>query len=127
MVFYALTQIVREACEHAVTLLPVYVNFSDWDCMLEPLSPVIPGRDEVANPESISPIRGYGFRAQPFGLSRNDSGEARLHARHASMKDDIRTAHALRFGFRQISGFSEVHGLRIESVRGRGFDSVRDL
>ena len=28
---------------------------------------------------------------------------------------------------RQISGFSEEHGLRIESVRGRGFDSVRDL
>src|SRR6185295_10558803 len=30
-------------------------------------------------------------------------------------------------GFRQISGFSEAHGLKIESVRGRGFDSVRDL
>jgi error-prone DNA polymerase len=43
------------------------------------------------------------------------------------MKSDIRTTHALRLGFRQISGFSEAHGLRIESVRGRGFDSVRDL
>ena len=43
------------------------------------------------------------------------------------MKGAIRSTHALRLGFRQISGFSEAHGLRIESVRGRGFDSVRDL
>ena len=27
------------------------------------LSPVIPGRAEGASPESISPSRGYGFRA----------------------------------------------------------------
>ena len=47
--------------------------------------------------------------------------------RHASMKDDIRTTHAMRLGFRQISGFSEDHGKLIESVRGRGFDSMRDL
>ena len=50
-----------------------------------------------------------------------------LQMRHASMKGAIRSTHALRLGFRQISGFSETHGLRIESVRGRGFDSVRDL
>jgi error-prone DNA polymerase len=43
------------------------------------------------------------------------------------MKSNIRSTHALRLGLRQISGFSEAHGLRIESVRGRGFDSVRDL
>lgn len=43
------------------------------------------------------------------------------------MQSDIRTAHAMRLGFRQISGLSEDHALRIESVRGRGFDSVRDL
>ena len=33
----------------------------------------------------------------------------------------------MRLGFRQVSGFAEDHALRIESVRGRGFDSVRDL
>lgn len=43
------------------------------------------------------------------------------------MASDIRTTHAMRLGFRQIGGFSEDHALRIESVRGRGFDSVRDL
>jgi error-prone DNA polymerase len=43
------------------------------------------------------------------------------------MKNDIRTTHALRLGFRQIGGFSESWAKTIESVRGRGFDSVRDL
>jgi error-prone DNA polymerase len=50
-----------------------------------------------------------------------------LQMRHDSMKGAIRTSHAMRLGFRQISGFSEDHGKIIESVRGRGFDSVRDL
>jgi error-prone DNA polymerase len=43
------------------------------------------------------------------------------------MRDHIRATHAMRLGFRQVSGLSEDHALRIESVRGRGFDSVRDL
>ena len=51
----------------------------------------------------------------------------RIHPRHASMRDEIRTEHAMRLGFRQISGFSEDDAKIIESVRGQGFDSVRDL
>ena len=45
-----------------------------------------------------------------------------LQMRHASMNGHIRTTHAMRLGFRQISGLSEDHALRIESVRGRGFE-----
>ena len=41
-----------------------------------------------------------------------------LHPRHASMSGDILTTHALRLGFRQIDGFSEEWGKKIESVRG---------
>ncbi|MEO6387853.1 MAG: error-prone DNA polymerase [Croceibacterium sp.] len=37
MGFYAPAQIVRDATEHAVTVLPVDVNHSDWDCTLEPV------------------------------------------------------------------------------------------
>ena len=51
----------------------------------------------------------------------------RIHPRHASMRDEIRTEHAMRLGFRQINGFSEDDAKIIESVRGQGFDSVRDL
>ena len=50
-----------------------------------------------------------------------------LKSRHASMQQDIETEHALRLGLRQIDGFSEEWGRGIESLRGRGFDSVRDL
>jgi error-prone DNA polymerase len=35
MGFYAPAQIVRDAREHGVEVLPVDVNYSDWDCMLE--------------------------------------------------------------------------------------------
>jgi tRNA modification GTPase len=38
----------------------------------EPASPVIPGRAEGADPESIIPAAEYGFRAHPSGAPRND-------------------------------------------------------
>ena len=38
MGFYAPAQIVRDAREHGVEVRPVDVNFSDWDCTLEPLA-----------------------------------------------------------------------------------------
>jgi error-prone DNA polymerase len=50
-----------------------------------------------------------------------------LHPRHSSMAADILTTRAVRLGLRQISGFSEEWARKIESLRGRGFDSVRDL
>src|SRR6476620_9238454 len=46
-----------------------------------------------------------------------------LHPRHDSQRDDIKTTHAMRLGFRQISGFSEEWGLKVEEMRGGGFDS----
>ncbi|TMI99677.1 MAG: error-prone DNA polymerase [Alphaproteobacteria bacterium] len=126
MGFYAPAQIVRDAREHGVDVRPIDVNHSDWDCTLEPLSPpVIPGRPGGLGPESITTNGGYGFRAPRFARPRNDGGE--IHPRHTSMQPDIRTTHALRLGLRQISGFAEDQAQRIESVRGRGFDSVRDL
>ena len=38
MGFYAPAQIVRDAAEHGVTVLPADVNRSDWDCTLEEVS-----------------------------------------------------------------------------------------
>ena len=37
MGFYAPAQIVRDAREHGVEIRPVDVNFSEWDCTLEPV------------------------------------------------------------------------------------------
>ena len=36
MGFYAPAQLVRDAREHGVEILPVDINLSDWDCTLEP-------------------------------------------------------------------------------------------
>jgi error-prone DNA polymerase len=54
-------------------------------------------------------------------------GKPRLNSRHADMAGDIRTTHAVRLGFRQITGFAEDDGRAIERCRGAGFDSIRDL
>jgi error-prone DNA polymerase len=44
MGFYAPAQIVRDAAEHGVVVLPADVNCSDWDCTLENLPP--PSRED---------------------------------------------------------------------------------
>src|SRR5215475_11651515 len=46
MGFYAPAQIVRDAREHGVEVRPVDVNYSFWDCTLEPLS-VTPAKTGV--------------------------------------------------------------------------------
>jgi error-prone DNA polymerase len=38
MGFYQPTQLVRDARQHGVEIRPVDVNFSDWDCTLEPVA-----------------------------------------------------------------------------------------
>jgi error-prone DNA polymerase len=49
------------------------------------------------------------------------------HPRHISMQGDIRTTHALRLGFCQISGLSEEDGEKVAACRNEGYDSIRDL
>jgi error-prone DNA polymerase len=43
------------------------------------------------------------------------------------MKEEIRTRHAVRLGFREIKGLKKDDGERIILSRGRGYDSVREL
>jgi error-prone DNA polymerase len=121
MGFYAPAQIVRDAREHGVTVLPVDVNFSDWDCTLEERHPEVRAQRASKDGTHAAALRGSPqARLAP-------QGDGAIHPRHTSMQHDIRTTHAMRLGFRQLSGLSEQHAQRIESSRGRGFDSVRDL
>jgi error-prone DNA polymerase len=132
MGFYAPSQIIRDAEEHGVEVRPPDINISDWDCALEPLTSQ---PTQLSFPQKQGPIRPASSREHGIwvpglpSVARDDSGKtaARLHQRHISMRHDIRTTHALRLGFRQISGFSEDDAKVIESVRGEGFDSVRDF
>ena len=98
MGFYAPAQIVRDAREHGVEVREVDVNASDWDCGLE----AIPSPRE----------RGEG---------------SALHPRHAWMEPHILGDHALRLGFRLITGLAEEDARRLVRLRGRGYDSVRDV
>ncbi len=50
-----------------------------------------------------------------------------LHPRHASMESHVHSTHAVRLGFRQINGLREDEMIRLAAVRGRGYDSVRDV
>jgi error-prone DNA polymerase len=54
MGFYAPAQIVRDAREHGVEIRPVDVNFSDWDCTLEPL----PNSERMALRLGLRQIKG---------------------------------------------------------------------
>ncbi|MFT4097613.1 MAG: error-prone DNA polymerase [Rhodoblastus sp.] len=99
MGFYAPAQLVRDAREHGVEVRDVDVNASDWDCGLE---------------------------APPFPLAGR-GGASTLHPRHIDMADHIRTTYALRLGFRLVSGLAEEDMKKLVELRGRGYDSVRDV
>lgn len=74
-------------------------------------------------------MRAVDINASHWDCTLEPGGNARdrLHMRHVEMKEAVHTNQALRLGFRQISGFSEDDGKRIEAARGEGFDSIRDL
>src|SRR5262249_49193733 len=103
---------------HGVDIRPVDVNFSGWDCTLEPDAEPVTCRSLHLSPQA--------GRGDARHISVN-SVPPRLHPRHAEMADDIRTTHAVRLGFRQIGGFRESDGRAIERARRCKFDSVRDL
>ncbi|MGE3991475.1 error-prone DNA polymerase [Pseudorhodoplanes sp.] len=155
MGFYAPAQIVRDAQEHGVDVRGVDINASDWDCTLEglerepvqtegaptPLPPRSGGEGsgvggllDQNRKDTPHPTPRFARSHPPHHADAWEEGKeervrrvSNLHPRHASMKDDIRTTHAIRLGLRQISGLSEDDGRMLEEKRGAGYDSIRDL
>jgi len=97
MGFYAPAQIVRDAREHGVPVLPADVNCSGWDCTLEQICHRHPreGGDPVSS----------------------DSGFA-LDSRFRG-NDETRKI-ALRLGLRQIDGFPEHAAAKLAAAREAG-------
>jgi error-prone DNA polymerase len=60
-------------------------------------------------------------------LEESPFDPARILARHAEMRDVIKTKHALRLGFRQIKGLSKDRMEIFVAKRGDGYESVRDV
>ncbi len=116
MGFYAPAQIVRDARAHGVEVRPVDVNFSDWDCTLEPRSekPSPPSRGEREGPvaKRWEGEVGVGRRTEiPHltpALSALEGGEG---------KNDRGGRWALRLGLRQVKGLAEADAERLVAVR----------
>ena len=111
MGFYSASQIVRDAREHGVEVREVDVNASGWDCSLEGDAAV---EDLDRQSGATPPHKGEGSLPP-------------IHPRHISQAPHIRATHALRLGLRQVTGLREDDMRLIETRRGRGYDSVRDL
>ena len=78
MGFYAPAQLIRDAREHGVSVLPVDINKSEWDCTLEPV-PFDPGRIDRRHESMRDVIKTryairLGFR-QVKGLNEKDMKE----------------------------------------------------
>jgi len=89
-----------------------------------------------ATSQLVRDAQEHGVEVRPVDINRSNWDcsmenapvpQGRLHARHVAMSEDILTTHAVRLGLREIDGFSDDWAKKIEQVRGRGFDSVRDL
>jgi error-prone DNA polymerase len=100
MGFYAPAQIVRDAREHGVSVLPADVNSSEWDCTLD--AGCMTGRasfEKAAPQPSQDEVKfGHGTTGLPHPEERLQGASRRTHSLGNR---------ALRLGFRQIKGFSE--------------------
>jgi len=130
--FYAPAQLVRDAREHGVEVREVDVNLSDWDCTLEEQnpSPACGRRWREAPDEGRGERPTFAQDPHPSAAptpSPAKREKGKLHPRHASMADHIRSSHAVRLGLRQIIGAREEEMRKLVEARGTGYDSVRDL
>ncbi len=119
MGFYAPAQIVQDAQQHGVTILPCDINVSDWDCLLEENATAETQRHrgaEKLDSTILSPPRLCA------------SASVRFRAMDASSKETWgKNGPSVRLGFRQIKGLRIAHVQRILQIRnelGR-FESIQ--
>src|SRR5690606_9554879 len=60
-------------------------------------------------------------------LEEGPAAGPKVWERHAEMRDDVWSTHAVRLGFSQVNGLKEDHVNILVARRGKGYDSVRDL
>ncbi len=107
MGFYQPAQIVRDAREHGVTVLAADVNFSQWDCTLEPASnpchPAAASASPMSDWGKFGPAMRLGFRQ--FKGFRTD---------HAAI---IATARKRISCFTSVARFHRLTGLPVSALR----------
>jgi error-prone DNA polymerase len=105
MGFYAPAQIVRDAQAHGVTVLPIDINHSDWDCTIVPYS---------ISPKPVSEVpRRPGSDAEKdpalAGTSQPAWGENQLIHEISKKWDWGLTGPAVRLGLRLVRGLHRTH------------------
>ncbi len=128
MGFYAPAQIVRDAREHGVPVLPVDVNASAWDCTLEVAAPLAEEEEGAAPPaeEEMAAPRAN-VSSPPSGLTRGPRLDARIKSGHDKQRSNPGGRYALRLGFRQVKGLREEEMAELVARRGRGYADLADL
>ena len=117
MGFYAPAQIVRDARDHGVEVREVDVNWSEWDCTLEPMEPL----ERVAN--GVRPQR-----SSASGVVEGRIAQPSCQCPSTSLRTDESGRVALRLGLRQIDGLHREAAHRLIGARGsRPYASVEDL
>ena len=115
MGFYGAAQLVWDARQHGVVVLPVDVGFSDWDNGLE-VAPSVSFADS-------SPVNG-GAKASRTFLPR-------LRGRWPEGSEGVspKKRHPVRLGLREIKAFKEADAARIVAARQAGgpFRDAEDL
>ena len=126
MGFYAPAQIVRDAAEHRVRVLPVDVNHSGWDCTLEFFDSHegTKARKGSAYGEAAFPLDGCSKQETQNNLEGLRPAQP-LRAFVPSCEKNL----ALRLGLRQIDGFPEAAAARLVAAREEGgmFCDLREL
>jgi error-prone DNA polymerase len=108
MGFYQPAQLVRDARAHGVEIRPADVNFSDWDCTLEPSSCDTSAHSRASgNP--VADSEAVNSTGSPLSRGRADE------------------RHAVRLGFRLIHGLNEDELKRLIAARSNGFSSIERL
>ncbi len=110
MGFYAPAQIVRDAIAHDVRVLPVSVNHSRWDCILEP----VPAEDRFAVRLGLRMVRGLAnIHAASIVAARADQPFASMDDlwRRAGVPVAVLTQIAEADGFRPSFGLARREAL----------------
>ena len=122
MGFYAPAQLIRDARDHGVCVLPIDINRSTWNCDLEPLSTDSSRNSDppIASTMTPDPIAvsaaGRQMKPPPASIPGSESTHATA-------------GHALRLGFRLVRGLreTEIAALVKEREANGPFRSLAEL
>ena len=136
MGFYAPAQLVRDAREHGVEVRAVDINFSHWDCTLEPIN----GCSDMVRPSTRAfgpaqdeensswPEERFLIPSARVAHSRGlipSASAASSRGAHDSVPREKRCA--LRLGFNQVKGLAREKLEASVARRDEGYSSIEDF